>query len=344
MKLKIALGIIVSIVFLYIAFANINLTDFWLAIKDANYFFLIPASLLVVLSLLVRAYRWKYLLILQKDIEFKSVFSALSVGFFGNCVLWFRGGEIVRAYLIGKNEKLSKSSVFATILVERIMDVLSLLVLAVFVILFLPIPQNEYYNYIRNFGLILFAAEMGVIIFVIMLLAKKDLTLRIAGKILGFFPKRIKDLGLNIIGSFIDGLEIIRSVKHFNKIFVTSFGLWAIAIMQAFVLMFSLDIELNLNMMLVASSVAVVLGSFALTIPSSPGFVGTYHVAVQAALIIFYVDKSIALGYAVIYHASGYLTSLGIGFYYFLKENIKFATMRNKDNLPENGALPGSEK
>ncbi|MCP4726828.1 MAG: flippase-like domain-containing protein [bacterium] len=343
MKLKITIGILISFAFLYYAFSNIDLSEFWIAIKDANYLYFIPAVLLVALSLIVRAYRWKYLLILQKDIKLKNVFSALAIGFLGNCVLAFRGGEIMRAFLIGKNEKISKSSVFATILVERIMDVLSLLILAVFVILVLPIPQNEYYNYIRNFGLALFFVELGIILFVIMLLFKKDFTLMLSGKILEFFPKRIQDMGLNIINSFIDGLEIIRTVKHYGKIFVTSFSLWAIAILQAYVLMYSLDMNLDINTMLISSSVAVVLGSFALTIPSSPGFVGTYHVAVQSALIIFSVDKSIAFGYAVLLHASGYLTSIAIGFYYFLRENIKFATMRNEENISEDKVISGTE-
>ena len=90
--------------------------------------------------------------------------------------------------------------------------------------------------------------------------------------------------------------------------------------------------------MIVMSCVVVILGSFAVTIPSSPGFIGTYHLAVQGGLTIFGVDPSIGFAYAVLLHFTAVIPITIIGFYFFLNENIKYASIKTEKYKPsENG-------
>jgi len=276
----------------------------------------------------LRAYRWKYLLILQKNIPFFPVFSATSIGFFANNVLPFRAGEFLRAYVIGRGENVSKSAVLGTIVVERIIDVLTLLFIAVIAIIFLPIPKTPQYEMIKYFGIILLIIELSVIIFCFMLVTRRNFTLRFTDRVLKILPGKIQEGGKNIIKSFLDGLEIMKATQHFFRLIVSSFAIWFVAFLQIYIMLSAFNVNLNIFTMIVASIVNMVLISFALTIPSAPGFVGTFHAAAKEGLVMFSVDANIASGFSVLLHASSYLPITLTGFYFFLRENIKFSAAK----------------
>ncbi len=329
MKWKYVVGILISIIFVWLAFRNVPVVEFWTRITEANYLFVILATIPGLITYFIRAYRWKYLLILQKNIPLFSVFSAMSIGFFANAVLPARAGEVIRAYVLGRNENISKTAILATVLIERLLDVLSLLMIAVGVILFLPIPENEYYTYIITFGLGLFVIEMGIFGVIVMLLWKREATLRFFNKILGFFPEKIQDQGLKILDSFISGLEIIKEAKHYLLLFVTSFTIWGLVFLSYYLLFFAFDTGLEVGVFPVAALLGMVIGSFAVTIPSGPGFVGTFHIAVQNGLMVFGTTAGAGLAYATLLHLIGMVPITIIGLLFFLKENVKYAVIES---------------
>jgi len=324
MKTKLIIGILIGVVFLTWAFRNVDFAEFWNTLKTAQYRYFILALAISMVIFALRAYRWKYLLILQKNIPFLPVFSATSIGFFANNVLPFRAGEFLRAYVIGRGERISKSAVLATILVERIIDVLTLLFIAVIAIVFLPIPKNTHYETIKYFGIILLIIELSAIIFCFMLVTRRDFTLRVTDRILGILPKKIQEMGKNIINSFLDGLEIMKAAQHFFRLIVSSFAIWFVAFLQIYIMLSAFNVNLDISTMIVASIVDMVLISFALTIPSAPGFVGTFHAAAKEGLVMFSVDANIASGFSVLLHLSSIIPITITGFFFFLRENIKF--------------------
>lgn len=127
MKWKLWLGIGISVLFLFLAFRKVNLHELKKALESANYIYLIPAILLTILSLWIRAFRWQYILQPVREIRVSSLFSATMIGFMANNLLPVRLGEFVRAYTIGEKERISKSSSLATIVVERIFDGITIL-------------------------------------------------------------------------------------------------------------------------------------------------------------------------------------------------------------------------
>jgi uncharacterized protein (TIRG00374 family) len=134
-KKHLILGLIIVVVFSYLVFKNVSLTDLQNAFKEVEYLYLLPAVLLVALTFLFRAMRWRYLISSIKEVKTLRLFSPLMVGFMGN-VLPARAGEFIRAYLLGKKENVSFSASFATIFVERLMDMLIFLLLLVGVLFF----------------------------------------------------------------------------------------------------------------------------------------------------------------------------------------------------------------
>ncbi|MFC1561816.1 lysylphosphatidylglycerol synthase transmembrane domain-containing protein [candidate division KSB1 bacterium] len=334
MKLKVIIGILISLLFLYFAFLKVDFTHFWNSFKSAHYWYVIPVSGLVIFSIFIRAYRWKYLLILQKNIPLRHVFSAISIGYFANNVLPMRAGELIRAYVIKKNEHIPMSAVLATVLVERIIDVLTILFIAVIALLLLPIPHNEHFEAIKSFGIGLLILETAVIVFCIMLIWKREATAAVSTRLLSFFPNKIRNAGVHIIDSFIDGLEILKAAPHYFTLIWTSFATWLVSFSFCVILIIAFDIRLDFFTLITAGVVVLVFSSFAVTIPSSPGFVGTVHLATQQALVLFSIDQSTALGYAFLLHAVQYIPVTILGFYFFLRENIKFAMVKKKKNEP----------
>ena len=122
MKKKFIIGLLVSLVFLYLAFRKVDFSELWSALKGANYWYILPNIVLVILSMWMRAYRWKFMIHPIKKVGLGRLFSTVMIGFMANNVLPARLGEFVRAYSLGAKENISKSATFATIVIERIFD------------------------------------------------------------------------------------------------------------------------------------------------------------------------------------------------------------------------------
>ena len=330
MKKKLAIGILISVAGLYWAFQDIQFTAFWNSLRTADYRLIVLASLFSMVGFIIRAIRWKYLLILQKNINLHSVFSSMCIGFFANNVLPMRAGEFLKAYVIGKNENISASAVLATVLVERIIDVLSLLFIALAVLLFFPLSNNPGIDSMKFFGLILILVEIFIITFCVLLVTKKEFTLRMTDKILVMLPEKVQIVGKNIINSFIEGLEIIVKMKHYFILTMTTIGIWVVGCIQVLLILLAFDSGLDIQTAVVASIVVLVLISFALTIPAAPGAVGTFHGFAMLGLAIFSIDPGISSGFTVSLHLAAYIPITLTGFYYFMQENIKFSTARSE--------------
>src|SRR3990172_8206053 len=121
------LGIAVSTVFLFLALRGLNLAEVWADLRSANYLWLIPSVAVYFLAVLVRTWRWDYLLRPLKRIPVRRLFPVVVIGYMGNNIFPWRVGELLRAYVLKRNEQVSISSSLATIVVERIFDGLVML-------------------------------------------------------------------------------------------------------------------------------------------------------------------------------------------------------------------------
>src|SRR5512144_1795732 len=116
------LGLLISIVFIWLALRGMRLDEFWIAVKQANYIWLIPGIAVYFVGVWVRAWRWHYLLGPIKKIPTKPMFPITTIGYMGNNVYPARAGEVLRAVILKRREGVSVSASLATIVVERIFD------------------------------------------------------------------------------------------------------------------------------------------------------------------------------------------------------------------------------
>ena len=145
-SLKIIFGLLISFGFLFLAFRQLDFQQMKQAFSLANYWLLIPSLVIIFSSHWLRSLRWQFLLNPVKKIPVGNLFSALLIGYAANTILPAHLGEILRAYVIGRKREISVSSALATIVVERIIDVLSIvLIMAITLIIYPIITVNRTY-------------------------------------------------------------------------------------------------------------------------------------------------------------------------------------------------------
>ena len=134
--IKLSIGLLFSIVGLVYAFRQFNWTEFINLLQGVNFWYLLAAIVLQLTAVWVRALRWKWLLAPIKNISTKLLFDATMIGYFGNNVLPLRMGELLRAYVVSNNISIPTSKVVGTLIVERILDFLALMILVIFFLFF----------------------------------------------------------------------------------------------------------------------------------------------------------------------------------------------------------------
>ncbi len=317
---KLGMGLSISAFFLYLAFRQVDSHKLAEELKNSNVAILIPAVLALFISHWFRAVRHRYLLAPIKQIEDRSLFSALMIGYMANTFLPAHLGELLRAYVIGKKEKISGSSTLATIAVERIIDVVSLLIIMGLVFMVYPFP-----GIIKLSAYLTFAFVVVIVGFLAFLKIKPRQTNTIVEIIIKPFPRKIGDKILRLFGSFREGVVALEDRQSYLIVFILSILIWMCyavvfaAGFQAFNFMETYNIPLG------ASFVVLVITTISIVVPSSPGYVGTYHWLCMISLSLFAVPESPALGYAIVIHAVNMLPVALVGVAFSLKEGIKIS-------------------
>ena len=305
-------GIVISVGGIYWAFWDFKFHEFSNSIQEVNYIYLLFATLFLWASVWLRALRWRWLFRLNTLPSTASLYRAELMGYFGNNVLPLRLGELMRAYLIGREWNLSKKYVFGTIVLERILDFLSLIVFAFLLILFYPLEESLREYIIWRGGISLVA----IMIFIIILHRIK--TIKINHKI------------LNSLKDIIKGLLSINK-KVLFPVIAASLFIWGIYYLDVYLLQYAFGFNLSFSQVLMV----LVLSSLALAIPSAPGMIGTFHAAVKYTMVdLFGFTSHVGNAFAILLHAYGYILLTLLGAYYFMKNqfrNSAIQTVFDKD-------------
>jgi glycosyltransferase 2 family protein len=307
-KKKLFIGILISLFFMALAFRKVDFGQMWTSLKTANYLYFLPAIAIVFLSHLLRAFRWRYLLDPIRRLDISSLFSSLIIGYAANVVTPAHLGEVLRSYVLSKKRELPMSAILATVVMERIIDVFSLLSLMVVAIFIHPFPE-----WVVRSGYIMFAATLGLLFLLVLLKNSQSFTRMFLGLVRRILPDRIAyRIGI-MTGRFISGIVPLRKWHDYITVTFLSMAIWACygLVFQVslhafgFVEAFRLGWDVSL-ILLVITCIAVV-------VPSSPGYVGPYHYLCQIALAMFAVPAGPALSYATVVHAISFLPVLLVG-------------------------------
>lgn len=327
---RILLGTTVTGVFLWLAIRNVDIDAVGTALGSANYWLLIPAAICTVAGFSMRALRWSYILRPTKDVPFTRLFPIMMVGFATNNLLPARIGEIVRALLTGSREGVSRSTAFATIVVERVCDGLTLLTLMTVTLLLFPVPIGDStLRLVVTVASVVFGAATIVLLSLILFPTIALVPVRAVTRLLPTGPAMRVEA---FIQSFLDGLTSLRNPRSLLGLVGMSSLIWTLeAATFAFVLR-AFPLGLSVGEWLAASTFLLVFVNLGIMIPSVPGYVGTYQFFATLALSAFAVDNDFAFGLAVVAHTMQYTLITGIGLICLSRLGLRIG---NVARLPE---------
>ncbi len=314
------IGLIISLFFLYWAFQQVNsLGNVLDAARKANYLAIVPALVLYFLGVWLRAVRWHYLLAPVKKVPVNRLFPIVVMGYMANDVLPARMGEFVRAYLLGHRETISKSTGLATIVVERILDGVVLLLFAVIVSFLVPFGQGL--QDIVRLAALAFAAAI-VIFFALGF--SSGLTTRCLGLMARFTSVSAQQRIERIVLSFVGGLQALQQGKLVAYTVLLSAAAWLCEAGMYYLIAVGFDLRQPFYV-LVLTTVIANLGTM---IPSSPGYVGTFEALSVFVLTLFGANGDLAMSYTIVLHVTLLVPVTVLGFFYLWRNQLSLAVLR----------------
>ncbi|MFC1495488.1 lysylphosphatidylglycerol synthase transmembrane domain-containing protein [Thermodesulfobacteriota bacterium] len=309
-------GLFISALFLYLACRHVEFKKTADILLSSNIFYLMLAVLICVIQFFIRAWRWRILLNPLKNTGFLNRFLAGLIGFAANCVLPARLGEFIRADSLGQVEKISKSSVFATIVIERLFDGFSLLLFLVLGLTYTTFPDNLLHisKSLQGSAIFLFFAYLLLIIFIIGFKYRTDQFIKIIDKALFFISSKLRKKLTEIIINFSRGFSPIKGVSSWVMLIFWSVLLWSLSLFQIQFVESSIGIELPF----IATFIILSMASLGVAIPSAPGFIGTFHLSVQYGFMFYAVSSEEALSAAILLHATFFFPTILLGCFAFI--------------------------
>lgn len=313
-SLRIAVSVAISAVFLGFAVRGVNWNEALAALGSANYLWVVLMLPVTVWTLYIRAQRWRVFLHAVGTAPMRALVSATNIGFLANMVLPLRIGEVVRPVLLSRRAGLPLSGVLASVLLERIFDMFTVLFLfGVSASLVDVSPQ------VRQWGWMLSGLAMAVAAVIVLIRMQERLALRIARGIADLLPARLGGQAYGFAQGFVKALEMLDSPAAYLRAFGWSLYLWlAISIVYVFGFWaFHLDIEPLRGALVLTTLVAI-----AVSVPSAPGFIGSFQLGCVLGLRIFGIPESPALAYSIVLHLTQFVGVIGAGLYSLWSENI----------------------
>jgi glycosyltransferase 2 family protein len=289
-----ALTLVVGAVFAYLALRNVKFAETWDALKQSNYWWLIPSLALLIASTFLRALRWQLLFSQQRRPPLRAAWDANLVGLFFNSVLPARAGDAARVAALKKYAGTPMAESAATVAVERVFDVLSLLAL-----LFISAPFLPYVSWLRaaaGLALVLGVA-LAVVICLIAFFGERPIHLILAP--LRLFPRVGEEHINHAVENLAHGLAALREPWLGVANFVLTAATWIGVGLSFWLLMLGFDLQVSP----LAGILTVVAVGLAMIVPAPPAAVGVFEAAGLAALSPYGVSGSRALAYVLVLHA-----------------------------------------
>lgn len=323
------LGLLISAIFLYLALRGLHLQQVWAALGGARYGWLLPGVAVYFLGVWVRAWRWHYLLRPIKPVPTRTMFPIVAIGYMGNNIYPARAGELLRAYVLKRRQGVSVSASLATIIVERVYDGVVMLAFV-----FLNLPELARLTADSGFaGSIQTLALWGALAFVgalvVFLLAAtfptpaERLT---AWGVARLLPSRFRPKALAFARRFLGGLESLRSPREALMVFLTSLVIWLFETAKYWFVMQAFDFQVSFFALMLMNGIV----NLATTIPSAPGYVGTFDAPGIAVLRAYGVDGALAAGYTLVLHVALWLPITLLGAYYFAREGVTWSDVQTQ--------------
>jgi glycosyltransferase 2 family protein len=345
---RVWLGFALSLIFLGIFLYQTDFGEIRDAFAEANYAIAFASLPVYFLGIWVRTIRWQYLLRPVARIRTARLFPVVIIGLTANNLLPARIGELVRAYLLGEREKVSKAAALGTIAVDRLFDGLTLIPMLVITAAFVGVDEEfELPRIGWNIDLVqlavIMAALFGAALLVLFVLAFSPAWRDRADRLLmALTPKRFEPAVTGLMHSFVDGLASLRSPADLGVAWVMSGISWLLEATMYYMVGLAFDLDVGFQYYLLVTAAA----NLAISVLASQGGIGPFEVVAKQVMIAAGVGASLATAYAIGLHALVLLPVIAVGLYFLwtmdlsVGEMFRRSTRSEKDTTARSSVAP----
>ncbi len=326
---QLIIGLSVAALAIFFTFRNVPADELLESLRKGDYVYLFPVALIVLISYTVRVYRWHVLVAHIKPVPVGQLFPPMMIGFLGN-MLPMRAGEIFRAYLLKKKTNIPFTGSLATIMIERMFDILILNILFTWILVFDSdlfnssttwaglVPSNIAFS----FGCLSGGILCLLLTIIYLMVYKTNLLLRAVEKIATPFPVSWWEKCKHLLEMFAQGLAVIKNGKALLKVSLYSLLDWILIIFSAYPLYLAFDLN---NKTIESMLVLAVMVPIFMTLLPTPGFVGSVQAGIFVALHkIMGEDAAVVAAYGMVSWAWGLTIQILAGLYFLFREHISW--------------------
>jgi uncharacterized protein (TIRG00374 family) len=320
--LFLAIGLIISVGALYFAFQGFDLGDVWKAMSNVRWPFFLLMLVPYILTFLTKVWRWQTLFYPdQQRVPFRILFPTLMISY---VPLPFRLGEVARGVALSARSGLPAARVFSTIFVEKVLDVLTLLLL-----LGVSLPFVELPNAASNRGSLVL---VGVVVLALVLLMLffvlcPDMARGLVSLLSRPLPERFGKRLLDITDNVLKGLAPLANPSIALRVGLWSLATWLVNSVTIYLEMLAFNIDTTP----VVAVVLVVATNLSMAIPAAPGYIGTFEAAVVGVLVALGQPLDTSQAFAIIYHFVGLVPVAVIGVIAAIQQGVNFASLNPPD-------------
>lgn len=318
-SLSLWIGLAISGICIVVLLQLIDVQEAIHEISTADYRLVALGGLAQVVFLILRTFRWRFML--NHVVKWGQVFHIQNIGYMLTMLLPFRLGDLIRAYLIGRVKPLNFMQGASSMVLERILDLLVIIILFPFAIQGLPELPNSVQNAAYIFGA---AAVIGVGVLIFMA-NMPDLFRNMARWVLDQIPFMDTEIWLERLDGIVAGLDSLTSVKNAAYLLASSFVIWLPILYSYWITMQAVGIEASWSVAIFT----VCIAAFGVAVPSSPGQIGVFEAAVSLALVtaVGQAVSTTAASFGIIYHAVQYLVLITVGVIGLIAQGESFGSL-----------------
>lgn len=323
--IQIVLGFGLSAALLIWLASRLDLATLKVELARIDYWWLLPASLLLVAHFYARALRWRFLLPQGNEkVRIHDLLAAILVGNFASYILPARAGEVIRPLYLSRVSKVTFGSGLGSVVIERFFDLAA--VLGSFAWLAPQVPQLP--QWAKNGANLLSLLALGI--FAAMLAASftPNLVKRISAAIIKLMPQKIAAKLEHLVIEIIHGAAILHRPLNLFLVCLLSVLVWGscYALFTIFLGLVGEPLDLWVG------SVSAVVVALAVAAPSAPGFIGPYQIGCVAGLGLFGISVERATAYSLVTHAFQYIIFILVGLFFIMRYGLSLREMQSEQS------------
>lgn len=323
-RLIVIVGIVISAVFLGLAFQGLNPAAVWSYIQEANVLPLLLGAILYFAAVSVISLRWQFLLRSVRFVPLTKLIPIVCIGYMGNNVYPLRSGEILRVVLLQRSHGVPIARATVVSLAERMFDGLVMITFVFVSLALLNLPSPT----LRSIAIVTAPLFLIALVVFFVLAARPNILRRLVETVSRILPGKLRELALHLSDEVLAGLEAFRTPVDLAGTIICSYASWMIETSVYWLVSFAFNLQVDYATMLLVVGVVNLAG----LIPASPGQLGVFEFFVITVLLTVGIPEAQATAYALVVHLVIWLPVTLAGFFFLARYGLGWnALVRARD-------------